>query len=95
MKKLAICVPTYNRAKLLERLLQSIPTISDIVVSICDDGSQDNTYQIIQNHKSRISINYIYQNNRGRASALRKSILNCKAEFFMLVDPMIILKRWY
>lgn len=86
MKKLAICVPTYNRAKLLERLLQSIPTISDIVVSICDDGSQDNTYQIIQNHKSRISINYTYQNNRGRASALRKSILNCKAEFFMLAD---------
>ena len=33
-----------------------------------------------------MSSDYIYQQNRGRASALRKSILNVKAEFFMLVD---------
>tara|TARA_A100001015_G_C15038816_1_gene738137 strand:+ start:1001 stop:1867 length:867 start_codon:yes stop_codon:yes gene_type:complete len=86
MKKLAICIPTYNRDKLLDRLLKSIPKFNDIVVSICDDGSKDNTNQIIKNHQNRLSINYIYQQNRGRASALRKSILNVKAEFFMLVD---------
>ena len=86
MKKLAICVPTYNRAKLLDRLLNSIPTINDITVSICDDGSKDNTYQVVKNHQSRISINYVYQKNRGRAAALRKSILKSKAEFVMIVD---------
>ena len=63
MKKLAICVPTYNRSKLLDRLLKSIPEIKDIEVSICDDGSNDDTYQIVK-HQSRISINYIYQQNR-------------------------------
>ena len=31
-------------------------------------------------------INYTYQENRGRASALRKSILNSKAEFIMIVN---------
>ena len=86
MKKLGICIPTYNRAKLLDRLLKSIPQLNDIVISICDDGSKDNTYQIIKTHKERIAITYKYQNNKGRASALRESILNCDAKFLMLVD---------
>ena len=86
MKKLAICIPSYNRAKLLNRLLNSIPKIDDIVVSICDDGSNDNTIQIVKNHQSRLSINYTYQKNRGRAAALRKSILNIDAQFFMIMD---------
>ena len=54
MKRLAICVPTYNRSKLLDRLLSSIPPIEDIMVSICDDGSDDNTYEIVKTHQSRI-----------------------------------------
>lgn len=86
MKKLGICIPTYNRAKLLDRLLESITYTKDIIVSICDDGSKDDTYKIIKRHQTRISIIYNYQENSGRASALRKSILNCEAEFLMLVD---------
>jgi glycosyltransferase involved in cell wall biosynthesis len=86
MKKLAVCVPTFNRAQLLDRLLNSIPVSEDIMVSICDDGSKDNTLEIVQKHKSRISINYVYQRNSGRAGALRKSILNAEAEFVMVVD---------
>ena len=86
MKKLAICIPTYNRSKLLNRLLKSISSNDDVVVSICDDGSTDDTYKIFRNHQSRLSINYIYQKNRGRAAALRKSVLNSKAEFAMIVD---------
>ena len=86
MKKLAICVPTYNRSKLLDRLLDSISSNDEILVSICDDGSNDDTYKIIEKHQSRISIFYKYQSNRGRASALRLAILNAKAEFTMIVD---------
>ena len=86
MKKLVICVPTYNRSKLLDRLLKSISPNDEVVVSICDDGSNDNTVQIVKNHQSRININYTFQKNRGRAAALRKSILNSKAEFAMIVD---------
>ena len=63
MKKLAICVPTFNRSNLLNRLLKSIPSSSDIIVSICDDGSDDNTHQIVENHKSRFSIKYMFQKN--------------------------------
>ena len=85
MKKLAICIPTYNRSKLLDRLLRSIPSSSKIVVSICDDGSDDETFKIINNHRKRLSIKYSYQKNQGRASALRKSILNVKAQFMLMM----------
>ena len=57
MKKLGICIPTYNRAKLLDRLLEFITYTKDIIVSICDDGSKDDTYKIIKRHQTRISIN--------------------------------------
>ena len=33
LKKLAICIPTYNRSNLLNRLLKSIPSIDDIMIS--------------------------------------------------------------
>ena len=86
MKKLAICIPTYNRSLLLDRLLNSIPSITDIMISICDDGSNDSTHDIVQNHEARLSIKYDYQENKGRASALRKSVLNSNAEYVMIVD---------
>ena len=64
LKKLAICIPTYNRSNSLNRLLKSIPSIDDIMISICDDGLQDNTHQIVGNHQSRLLINYTYQKNK-------------------------------
>ena len=85
MKKLAICIPTYNRSKLLNRLLNSIPSSSDIVVSICDDGSKDKTYEVIKEQMNRLSIKYYYQKNQGRASALRKSILNVQAKYMLMM----------
>ena len=85
MKKLAICIPTFNRANLLDRLLKSIPSSPKIIVSICDDGSKDNTREIVKKHKSRIKIKYVFQRNKGRASALRKSILNVKAQFMLIM----------
>ena len=84
-KKLAICIPTFNRAKLLDRLLKSIPSSPKIIISVCDDGSQDNTLDIINKHKSRLLIKYSFQKNEGRASALRKAILNVKADFMLIM----------
>lgn len=53
MKIISICIPTYNRAKALDRLLQKIndeiKNIENFVeVCISDNGSTDDTQQIIQ-----------------------------------------------
>lgn len=85
IKKLAICIPTFNRAKLLDRLLNSIPKSTKILVSICDDGSSDDTFDIVKKHKTRFLIKYLYQKNEGRASALRNAILNVNAQFMLIM----------
>ncbi len=49
MEKVSIVIPTYNRAALLERTLQSAlqQTYEDIEIIIVDDGSTDNTKQLV------------------------------------------------
>ena len=55
------------------------------MVSICDDGSSDDTFDIVNRHKSRFLIKYSYQKNAGRASALRNAILNVNAQFMLIM----------
>ena len=49
-KKLIVMIPTYNEAKNIGQVIQSIPRkierISEILVLLADDASSDNTVQI-------------------------------------------------
>lgn len=48
-KMISVIIPTYNRARLLPRALQSVlnQTFSEIEVIVVDDASTDNTEQIV------------------------------------------------
>lgn len=54
---LSICIPTYNRANLLERSLKHLLTFSkiDIEVNISNNNSKDNTLKIIHKYKSKFA----------------------------------------
>lgn len=86
----SICVPTYNHSKLLEDLLNSIKIqeFKNYEIIIVNDGSTDTTDQIIKEWMSLdlFPINYIYQKNTGRASALKKAILNATGEYTIIMD---------
>ncbi len=43
MPKLSICMPTYNRAHLIERAIASVSILHDLEVIISDNASTDNT----------------------------------------------------
>ena len=53
--KITIIIPTYNRAELLKRALASVPLSKEYQVIIIDDGSNDNTWEIIEewNNKNK------------------------------------------
>jgi glycosyltransferase involved in cell wall biosynthesis len=69
MPKLSIIIPTYNRCVLLKRALDSVykQTFSEFEVIIVDDGSTDETAEMIA--LLFPEVRYIYQPNLGVSSA--------------------------
>ena len=83
---LSICVPTFNREKKLVRLIDSIDIVDEIELVVCDDGSSDNTKDIIENNKNKIKTVYEYQENQGRGFALKKSIEMANGRYVIVMD---------
>ena len=65
MFKVAVIIPTYNRAALLERALASViaQTYAATEIIVVDDGSTDNTQQLIEDNYAQIR--YLQQTNKG------------------------------
>ncbi|MCI0381714.1 MAG: glycosyltransferase [Chlamydiae bacterium] len=60
--QLSICISTYNRAEFIETALNSVlnQIASDVEIAICDNGSQDNTEEIIRPYLQKYSfITYV------------------------------------
>lgn len=57
MATLTICIPTYNRSRCLAHLLDSIiaQDNDDVEVVISDDASPDDTAEVAESYRSRIS----------------------------------------
>ncbi len=85
-----IFIPTYNRAHLLPRALESIAvqTYKDFEVIIVDDGSTDDTKEIVQEwiEKEIFPIRYFYQENKGKPSAHNRAVKEAKGYFFVTLD---------
>lgn len=89
----SVIIPTYNRATYLEKALDSVwaQTYRPIEVMIVDDGSTDNTKQIIhqwvEKHTSEdFQCVYIYQENAGAPSARNKGIENASGRYLQFLD---------
>jgi glycosyltransferase involved in cell wall biosynthesis len=66
--KVSIIIPTSNRAQLLIRAIKSVlnQTFQDFELIIVDDGSTDNTKEIVEQYQKNDSrIKYIWQENSG------------------------------
>jgi len=90
----SVIMPTYNRAKLLAESMDSVwlQSYRPIELLIIDDGSTDNTSQIVAEwsklHRTEqgFSIRYFQQINRGAAAARNYGIAESKGEFIQFLD---------
>lgn len=90
-----VFTPTYNRAKLLTRLYDSLKRQSwqDFEWIILDDGSADETKDIVSNWKKEVSfpIRYFWQENKGKHIAINRGVEMARGDFFAIMDS----DDWY
>lgn len=65
--KFSVIIPTYNRADLLDRCLNSLAdqTFKNFEVLVCDDGSSDNSKEIAEKYLAKLNLTYIWNENWG------------------------------
>jgi glycosyltransferase involved in cell wall biosynthesis len=56
MPRVSVIIPTYNRAALLRRALESVlaQSVQDLEIIVADDGSTDDTAGIVASYASRV-----------------------------------------
>lgn len=87
---ISIITPTYNRAYILPALYQSLKKQSskDFEWVIIDDGSTDNTKDIVKSwiEEGSICLSYYKKENGGKHRALNYGIPKCAYDYIFIVD---------
>ncbi|MGV1001572.1 glycosyltransferase family 2 protein [Empedobacter falsenii] len=87
--KISVIVPVYNTEKYLSKCLNSIlnQTLKEIEVIVVNDGSKDNSQEIIDEFVSKDSrLVSIQKENGGLSDARNAGIDKAKGEFIAFVD---------
>ena len=86
----SVIIPTYNRAHLIGRAIKSVlsQTYRDFEVIVVDDGSTDNTEEVLRNFKDENEkIKYIrHKENRGGSAARNTGIKNARGQYLAFLD---------
>jgi glycosyltransferase involved in cell wall biosynthesis len=82
----SVIIPTYNHAHYLGEAIQSVlqQTFANYEIIVVDDGSTDNTREIIDRFDARIR--YIWQKNQGLSAARNTGLRAAKGELIGLLD---------
>lgn len=91
MVTLTVFTPTYNRSGLLKRLYVSLKqqTSNDFMWIIVDDGSTDDTRNIVEGwikESNSFEIKYIYKENGGLHTGYNTAIANATTELMVPID---------
>lgn len=94
--KVSIIVPVYNTERYLNECIDNLKnqTLKDIEMIFVDDGSWDNSLNILNDQAQKDNrIRVIHQENQGAALARQTGIDAAKGEYIKFVDSDDILER--
>jgi glycosyltransferase involved in cell wall biosynthesis len=88
MTKVSVIIPTYNRAYLVKRAIDSVTkqTFQDIEIIIVDDASTDNTENIIKTLNDKRILYIKHKERKGASAARNTGIENAQGEYIAFLD---------
>ena len=97
----SILMPTYNRAHVIVETLESVrsQTYRPIEVIVVDDGSTDNTPEVVAQWASRhgqtddLTCRLVRQKNAGAGAARNRAIIESRGEFIQFLDSDDLLHK--
>ena len=83
----SVIIPSYNREKTIKKAIDSVlnQTWNDLEVIVVDDGSTDNTSQVISEIKDD-RLKYVHQENAGACVARNRGINLASGEIIAFHD---------
>lgn len=86
MPMISVIIPTFNYAEFISDAIDSVlaQTFKDFEIIVVDDGSTDNTKDILNKYSDNIK--YYYQDNKGPASARNLGIKNAIGSYICFLD---------
>ncbi|HLF46080.1 MAG TPA: glycosyltransferase family 2 protein, partial [Chitinophagaceae bacterium] len=85
----SVIIPTYNRAHLIKETIDSVlrQTHPHFEIIIVDDGSTDDTKQVIENHFGKDArVIYFYKQNEERGAARNFGLKQAKGDYAVFLD---------
>jgi glycosyltransferase involved in cell wall biosynthesis len=88
MPKVSVIIPTYNCAQYITEAIESVlnQTYKDFEIIVVDDGSTDNTNEILRSYIEKKKIRYFYQENSGVSSARNMGVRVSQGEYISFLD---------
>ena len=88
--KLSIVVPLYNEQSIIKKNIEKIYNYFtdkfDFEIIVVNDGSIDNSFEIIKNMNLKNLIKINNPNNLGKGNAIKKGVLNSKGKIVLITD---------
>jgi glycosyltransferase involved in cell wall biosynthesis len=84
--RISVVIPTYNSAAYLPAAIDSAfnQTLPPFEIVVIDDGSIDNTVEVLKPYEVRIR--YIFQENKGPAAARNRGIAEANGDLIAFLD---------
>ncbi len=86
---LQVIIPAYNTGKYIERCIDSVlslPSSRSIIVTVVNDGSQDNTGEVLRKYDKEPRVEVITQENRGFSGARNRALDSIKGRYVTFLD---------
>lgn len=86
--KITVITPTYNRANFLPQTIESIlnQTYINFEYYILDDGSTDNTKEVVKPFLKDSRVKYLYHENSGESETINWGWSLAKGEYFTQIN---------